>query len=132
MSPTLATVEVAVGTDSNESTGVETRGGPVPRESADPGAELGGGLVGRELPSGETVVGAVSPRRGERPAASKRGPTIQSRRHDGRSPAGADAHSAEIQRRSASTIWADVGGGASGERRRPRDRSRDIAALDAR
>src|SRR3954469_20046228 len=131
MSPKLAIVGVAIGTDSDERTGIEAgRGiGAGGGEELEPARR--GGVDGGQLPPGEAVVEAVSGAGGRRPAAWQRRSGVQS----GHGGPGAHARigvgAAEVQRRGRRAVWADAGGGASGEGRRADGRSRNAAAVAA-
>src|SRR2546423_6364618 len=97
MSPKLATVEVALGTDSDERTRVGTGGSVGPRESRELRVGGCGHRDGPELPSGETTVAVLQTRRCESPAAPTRRADVESphRREDAAAGGGPDP--AEIQ-----------------------------------
>src|SRR5450830_165806 len=115
MSPKLVTVEVAIGTDSDERTGVGARGGVGASQGRKPGPGGCGHADGRELPPGEAALAVIQTRRGESPPPPPGGAGLQSRDVDQDAAAGVGAHPAEIQRRRADSLWADADGGASGE-----------------
>src|SRR5882672_7245092 len=131
MSPKLTTVEVVVGTDSDERTGVGTGGGPGTGEGRELAAGGRGDVARRELPPGEAAVAIVSPGRRESAPAPAGRPEVQSRDAGEDAAAGAGPDSAEIERRRDHALRADAHCGASRERGRPHDRSRNAAPLDA-
>ena len=130
MSPNLAAVEVAVGQDSDESTGAEPRG--------DFGAGEGGALG---LVTAATMMD-VSYRQAKRLWRRYRTGGARAVQHglagrpsnrrlcSGSSPRlGAD--SSEVQRAGDRAVWSDVGSRAFGERGRGAGPSRDAAPVDA-
>jgi hypothetical protein len=132
MSPKLVTVEVAVGTDRDERTGVEARRRVGAGGGGDVDVGRGGGADGGELPSGEASLSALPDTRGGRAAPRQRRPAVEPGDGGDGPHTGVSAGAGEIRWGRGHPVRPDVGGRASVERGRRQGRSRNAATLDAR
>jgi hypothetical protein len=131
MSPKLATVEVAVGQDSDESTGVEPSGDFGAGQSGELTTRHRSDNVGCELPPGQAIVAAVSDRGRARRAAWARGSAVEPAA-GGAPSSGRGADSSEVQRAGDRAVRPDAGRRTLSQRRRAVRPSGDAAPLDAR
>src|SRR6266540_3947540 len=107
-----------IGADSDEHERVEAGGGVGAGGGGDVDVEVSRGANGSELPPGEAAVYTISGGRDERAETSKRGSRLESDEAAPTSHARADAGPCQVRRRGRRAVRADVGRGASGERRR--------------